>query len=310
MFDAKYQVVVADTPAALRIHHQIRYQVYCVEQGYEDPAQFPDHEERDQWDPHAVHFLVRERSSGEYIGAMRLIKPVNGVLPIQRAAQLEPGAIPADARTTAWELSRTCILSEYRRGRSGRRNSANASDPDPAASRDQASAFVQPFTPKSRLRHRINWVAMEKLRSAHLTAVAAGGGERRRVTPRGSSALPPSGQDAVRVNGYEILAGMLRAAIEYTRDHNVYHLYFLINRALARMVRRMEFDIIKAGPAIEHRGVRHPYVADLNELVFGAVMRSPEMAKLFLEGEDPYRNHSAIERQALLSCPSRTVAAA
>jgi hypothetical protein len=103
---------------------------------------------------------------------------------------------------------------------------------------------------------------------------------------------------------------MLRAAIEYTRDHDVYHLYFLINRALARMVRRMEFDIIKAGPAIEHRGVRHPYVANLNELVFGAVMRSPEMAKLFLEGEDPYQNHSAIEPPQSRCPAARATAAA
>jgi N-acyl amino acid synthase of PEP-CTERM/exosortase system len=91
MFDERYEVVVACTHVTRRIHHQIRYQVYCVEQGYEDPAQYPDQEEHDAWDEHAVHFLVRERSSGEWIGAMRLIRPLDGVLPIGLAAQAASG---------------------------------------------------------------------------------------------------------------------------------------------------------------------------------------------------------------------------
>ena len=292
MFDENYEVIVADTPAARRIHHQIRYQVYCVEHGYEDPARHPDREERDEWDAHAVHFLVRERASGEWIGAMRLVKPVDGVLPIQRAAKLRPGCGPAEGDGKAWELSRTCVLRDYRRG-----SRLNDSLGQPQSSRTRADASGDPWKPRSSLSKRINWVAMAKLRAAHLAAIAEKGRAHRSMATGAPRGTGPSRQGSLRVNGYEILAGMLRAAIEYTRDHDTYHLYFLINRALARMVRRMQLDIIEAGAPVEHRGLRHPYVANLNELVFGAVMRSPEMAKLFLEGEDPYRLYSVIERQ-------------
>ena len=289
MFDENYEVIVADTPAARRIHHQIRYQVYCVEHGYEDPARHPDREERDEWDAHAVHFLVRERASGEWIGAMRLVKPVDGVLPIQRSAKLQPDCVPEAGAGKAWELSRTCILRDYRRG--SRRNDHVV---QPELSRNRADTSADPWKPRGSLSKRINWVAMAKLRAAHLAAIAEKGSWHRSMATEAPRGTGPSRHGSLRVNGYEILAGMLRAAIEYTRDHDTYHLYFLINRALARMVRRMQLDIIEAGGPVEHRGVRHPYVANLNELVFGAVRRSPEMAKLFLEGEDPYRHYSVI----------------
>jgi N-acyl amino acid synthase of PEP-CTERM/exosortase system len=113
----------------------------------------------------------------------------------------------------------------------------------------------------------------------------------------------------LRVNGYEILAGMLRAAIEYARDHGTNHLYFLINRALARMVRRMEFEIVQVGSPVEHRGTRYPYIADLNKLVFGAVTRSQEMAKLFLGGADPYRYYSAPRQRRFLLLQQATAVA-
>ena len=290
MFDERYEVIVADTPVARRIHHRIRYQVYCLENGFEDPARYPDGEERDEWDEHSVHFIVRDRLSGEWIGAMRLIKPVEGILPIQRAAQLDAQAEPQGAYRKVWELSRTCILREVRR--------VSTAQVPLAEHRLQARCGdASGHLPRSRKgwSNRINWVAMSRLRSAHLAAIAANRGLRDPVAKPAPRTAEPSCQDARRLNGYEILAGMLRAAIEYTRDQDTYHLYFLINPALARMVKRMQLDIVRVGPGVNHRGIRYPYAANLNEVVFGAVRRSPEMASLFLEGEDPYRYYSKSE---------------
>jgi N-acyl-L-homoserine lactone synthetase len=293
MFDERYEVVVACTHVTRRIHHQIRYQVYCVEQGYEDPAQYPNQEEHDAWDEHAVHFLVRERSSGEWIGAMRLIRPLDGVLPIGMAAQLHQDSIPAEAQGSAWELSRTCILSDYRRGSAAKVGHQMRSRV--ARSERRGSSL---WTPRSSLGKRIDWAAMARLRSVYLASI---GTDRRPVSRGMDNSLrnADTRMGPLRVNGYEILAGMLRAAIEYARDHGTNHLFFLINRALARMVRRMEFEIVQVGSPVEHRGTRYPYIADLNRLVFGAVTRSQEMAKLFLEGADPYRYYSAPRKRRL-----------
>jgi hypothetical protein len=40
-----FEVILADDQWSRHIHHQLRYQVFCLETGYEDPAQFPDGEE-------------------------------------------------------------------------------------------------------------------------------------------------------------------------------------------------------------------------------------------------------------------------
>ena len=55
--------------------HRLRYAVYCQERGYEDPANFPDGMERDEFDGNAVQALVRHRSSDQVAGVVRLVLP-------------------------------------------------------------------------------------------------------------------------------------------------------------------------------------------------------------------------------------------
>jgi N-acyl-L-homoserine lactone synthetase len=55
--------------------HQLRYEVYCIERGYEDPSKFPNGLEEDEFDSHSVHSLVRHTSSGMAVGVVRLILP-------------------------------------------------------------------------------------------------------------------------------------------------------------------------------------------------------------------------------------------
>ena len=297
MFDERYEVLVADTPVARRIHHRVRYQVYCLENGFEDPAAYPDEEERDGWDQHSVHFIVRDRLSGEWIGAMRLIKPVEGRLPIQHVTELEEPAPWPGPHDFAWELSRTCILAERRRGSAAERSAERARSVKPASQMPGAPAGSMGLS-----RDSINWVAMAALRASF----QSGTGNPQVGTGSPVAAVSP----ARRVNGYEILAGMLRAAIEYTRDQDVHHLYFLVNAALARMVKSMHFEIRRAGAACDHRGIRHPYLANLDEAVFQAVTRSPEMSNLFLKGEDPYRFYSATRSPTLMGVRKERSAAA
>jgi N-acyl amino acid synthase of PEP-CTERM/exosortase system len=55
--------------------HRLRYNVYCQERGYEDPANFPDKMERDEFDKNAVQALVRHRASEQVAGVVRLVFP-------------------------------------------------------------------------------------------------------------------------------------------------------------------------------------------------------------------------------------------
>lgn len=115
MFDEHFEVFLADTPAARAIHYRIRYEVYCRETGFEDSRDFPDGEERDHYDEHSAHFLVRHRASRDWIAAMRLVLPTQGRLPF---ADLCPGfgdrSLPVPVAEAA-EVSRLCMVEGFRR---------------------------------------------------------------------------------------------------------------------------------------------------------------------------------------------------
>jgi len=113
-----FEVILADDEWGRQIHYQLRYQVFCLETGYEDPAQFPDGEEKDKWDDEAAHFIVRERGSGEWVAAMRLVLPSLQSLPIHDRVPIEP-SLKRDHSQSA-EISRLCMVGHYRRRLQGR----------------------------------------------------------------------------------------------------------------------------------------------------------------------------------------------
>ncbi len=122
-----YEVLVADEPRSRRIHHRLRYRVFCLETGYEDPRAFPDGEERDGWDAQAAHFLVRSREQGCWVAAARLVLPhPERGLPITAVARLDHAPHAASA-----EISRLSLVGQARQrihrpvtGRSGHRAAA------------------------------------------------------------------------------------------------------------------------------------------------------------------------------------------
>jgi len=110
VFDDIYEVILADSPATQAIHRKIRYHVYCVERGYEDPAAYPNGEESDLWDDDAVQFVARERMSGRCVGAIRLILPRAVDFPVETLGCLSPAASLKLRRRQLGELSRVCIV--------------------------------------------------------------------------------------------------------------------------------------------------------------------------------------------------------
>ena len=68
--------------------YRIRYNVYCVERGYEEQTRFPDRMERDEFDSESVHAVVRHKESKKPVGVVRLVLPnrrdPNRHFPIER----------------------------------------------------------------------------------------------------------------------------------------------------------------------------------------------------------------------------------
>ena len=110
MLDTEYRYYLADTDEGKSIHFQLRYNVYCLRERFEDPKFFPDKEEKDQHDDSSAHFLVRSRTTGNWLGGMRLIVGQARNLPVSNIASIDTSTIAALGTQKVAEASRLCVL--------------------------------------------------------------------------------------------------------------------------------------------------------------------------------------------------------
>jgi len=106
--DAEFSVIIADEPELVEAACRLRYQVYCLERGFE-----PGNNgiETDEFDTHARHVLLVHRETGETIGTARVIpsSATHGVggLPMSRVCA--PGLLRHLPSYTTGEVSRFAI---------------------------------------------------------------------------------------------------------------------------------------------------------------------------------------------------------
>ena len=115
-----FAVVRADTPTLLDQVCRLRYQVYCVENQFEDANQHRNGREVDQHDATSAHILLLHRNSGTAVGTARIIMPqLAGILrPLPVWHILAPEVREEFERLplhrTA-EVSRFAVSKEFRR---------------------------------------------------------------------------------------------------------------------------------------------------------------------------------------------------
>ena len=102
-------IALADTPASKRLHHRLRYEVYCQKLAYEDPARFPDGEERDGYDEHSVQFVAYDRRRGNWAGTLRLVQPGPAGLPLEAVTDLASDIERLVKQQRVLEISRMCV---------------------------------------------------------------------------------------------------------------------------------------------------------------------------------------------------------
>lgn len=114
-------IAVGKEDTALRDEaFRLRYQVYCVENPFEDPAAHPDGLEHDDYDQRAAHCLLLHKPSQSWAGAVRLILPnpedPNHSFALQEVCRdpmiFDPGRFPV---LQMGEISRFCISKDFRR---------------------------------------------------------------------------------------------------------------------------------------------------------------------------------------------------
>jgi N-acyl amino acid synthase of PEP-CTERM/exosortase system len=121
-YDAHFEIVRADSGELLKEALRLRYQVYCVENTFENPTEHPDGCECDTEDDRSAHILLKHRRSGEFAGTARVILPVNGAvkrtLPVHRLlASQHPDFLHSLPLHNSAEISRFAISKAFRRRR-------------------------------------------------------------------------------------------------------------------------------------------------------------------------------------------------
>lgn len=117
-----FDLLRADTPELLDEAYRLRYQVYCVEHAFENPAEHSNGRETDVDDDRSVHTLLVHRRTGMYAGTVRVILPSyhepHRLLPIQQILASQPrGFAECFPRPTTAEISRFLVSKEFRRRR-------------------------------------------------------------------------------------------------------------------------------------------------------------------------------------------------
>jgi N-acyl amino acid synthase of PEP-CTERM/exosortase system len=121
LYDNYFETLSVETEDQLRAAFRLRYEVYCLEHPFEDPAKSPYGMEVDHYDADALHAVLRHRASSEIVGAVRLILPRREEreirLPIRDLCRHEliardNGTIP---RAHTAEISRFAVSKSFRR---------------------------------------------------------------------------------------------------------------------------------------------------------------------------------------------------
>ncbi len=128
-FNRYFEVLPADTDALRREVYKLRFQVYCLETGFERVEDCRTvvedgrtvHLEIDDYDRRSLHYLIRHRRTGLYAATVRLILPDPedplAPYPIEEHCVLEaPVTDPAVRRHLA-EISRFAVSKEFKRRR-------------------------------------------------------------------------------------------------------------------------------------------------------------------------------------------------
>ena len=76
LYASYFEITPVDTAEKLMSALRLRYEVYCVENAFEDPAENPGFE-TDAYDPGSLHSLLLRRDTHEVIGTVRLILPLS-----------------------------------------------------------------------------------------------------------------------------------------------------------------------------------------------------------------------------------------
>ena len=122
LFNSYFDVVTDAEPSVLDEALRLRYQVYCIEQDFEDASRFDDGKEMDEYDCRSVHGIVCHRSSGVTAATVRLVLPDSknpeALFPVEKncseSLSQAPSLLKSIPRHSIAEISRFAVSRHFK----------------------------------------------------------------------------------------------------------------------------------------------------------------------------------------------------
>lgn len=138
IFYQYFEVMTGDTPEIRDEAFKLRYQVYCLEKGFEDASAFPDERETDRHDRRSVHGIVGHKKTGVTAATVRLVLPDrdNPDLPFpieqncRTSMESSREVLRVIPRNSLAEISRFAVSKDFKR-RVGEAGTISGIGPDP-----------------------------------------------------------------------------------------------------------------------------------------------------------------------------------
>lgn len=129
--DRFFSTVLADTEGLLEAAHALRFQVYCLERGFENAAEHPNGLEKDAYDSHSIHGVLFHRPTRRPIGTVRAILPkASNSLPVWKALRAHSvNLLDYVNLSHTIEISRFAISKDFRRRRSDQERATSSRQP-------------------------------------------------------------------------------------------------------------------------------------------------------------------------------------
>ena len=137
------RISLGEEPALMAQFFALRYQIYCEECQFLPTSHYPNKQESDEYDAHAVHFGAFNLK-GEIAGYVRLVRPdAKQLFPFQiHCPNLMPG-ITLSAPADAAEVSRLMVHPNYRRRRGDQLSGVNTNPEAPPLTQEMRNNSPQ-----------------------------------------------------------------------------------------------------------------------------------------------------------------------
>ncbi|PWB59893.1 MAG: PEP-CTERM/exosortase system-associated acyltransferase [Nitrosomonadales bacterium] len=249
-----FDFCIIDGTQYLQDSYALRYEVYCNEQHFLAPEDFPSRLETDSYDNNSIHVGAINREGG-LVGTLRLVLPSARGFPFYEHCQFfgeykHLSSLANPALLSAAEISRLAVSKSYL----------------------LTAAEISRLAVSKSYRRRTN-DGLYDLSSQEDIEIPTGSENEMTL--------------AHRRRRPEIILGLYKTMYQASKRQGITHWFAAMEKTLLRLLYRYQFGFIPIGPEVDYYGPVTPYLAEIAHIEAGIRQRCPEMYAEFIQGLEP-----------------------